>query len=155
MSHVEPSASARRRRRSKAPRRGALLVASAAAGVLALSACTILQDAFQVGQREFSFETAAEAEASHESFRFQGFLPHDATDVRLIAQLDGRASVMRWTSPSAFSSEHCSPTTVTSRPEIEADWLPDPLPTEGLACSEWTVVRSGDIQVAWINAPQE
>lgn len=129
-----------------------------AAGVLAattLIGCTVVQDTFQVGQREFTYETSAEAEASSESFRFQGFLPDDATDVRLIAQLDDHAAVMRWTSPTVFDSEFCTEATVTSEPEIEADWLPDPLPADGLICGSWSVVRSGDTQVAWTNASDE
>ncbi|PCC37739.1 hypothetical protein CIK66_17770 [Brachybacterium alimentarium] len=121
----------------------------------ALIGCTVVQDTLQVGQREFTYETSADAEESSESFRFQGFLPDDGTDVRLIAQLDGHAAVMRWTSPTVFTSEHCTEATVTSQPEIQAEWLPDPLPTEGVACSTWTVVRSGGTQVAWVNEPEE
>lgn len=139
-----------------APRRRSLLLGAAGtAATLALSGCGILQDTFQVGEREFTFDTAAEAEASNESFRFQGFLPGDATDVRLIAQLDGHAAVMRWTSPTVFDSEHCTAATVTTEPEIEADWLPEQLPEGGMDCSDWTVVRSDDTQVAWINAPEQ
>lgn len=128
-----------------------LLGAVGMAAATTLIGYTVVQDTFQVGQREFTFETAAEAEASEESFRFQGFLPEDATDVRLIAQLDGHAAVMRWTSPTVFTSEYCSGGTIASEPEIEADWLPDPLPTDGVVCSSWMVVRSGDTQVAWTN----
>ena len=130
------------------------LVAFSVAATTLLIGCTAIQDTFQVGQREFTYDTAAEAEESPESFRFQGFLPDDGTDIRLIAQLDGHAAVMRWTSPTIFESEHCTETAVTSEPEIEADWLPDPLPTDGVACRSWTVVRSGDMQVAWTNSPE-
>lgn len=156
MTPVPPTARATRRTSRVMPsRRSLLLVAASAAAALALSGCTALQDTFQVGEREFTYDTAAEAEASSESFRFQGFLPDDASDVRLIAQLDGHAAVMRWTSSTVFTSEHCTATTVTSRPEIEADWLPDPLPDDGSACSDWTVVRSEETQVAWINSPEQ
>lgn len=134
--------------------RGRLLLLGVSA-ILALSGCGIVQDAFQVGEREFTFETAAEAEASDEAFRFQGFLPEDATDVRLIAQLDGHAAVMRWTSPTVFESEHCTPAPVTTEPEIDADWLPEQLPEHGSACRDWTVVRSDGLQVAWINSPAQ
>ncbi|PWV58082.1 hypothetical protein [Nocardiopsis sp. L17-MgMaSL7] len=126
--------------------------AAGVAAAMALTGCTFVQDTFQVGEREFTYPTSAEAEESNESFRFQGFLPDDATDVRLIAQLDGHASVMRWTSPTVFASEHCTETAVTSEPELEADWLPESLPTDGFACSGWTVVRSEDTQIAWTNS---
>ena len=125
------------------------LVAAGAAAALILTGCTVVQDTFQVGEREFTYETGAEAESSRESFRFQGFLPDDATDVRLVAQLDSDESVMRWDSPTAFTSEHCTEGEVTSAPEMEADWLPSSLPTEGFLCGAWTVVRSGDTQYAW------
>lgn len=132
-----------------------LLGAAGMAAATALIGCTVVQDTFQIGEREFTYETSAEAKASDESFRFQGFLPDDATDVRLIAQLDGEAAVMRWTSPTVFTSEHCTEETITSQPEIEADWMPDPLPTDGAVCSSWNIVRSGDTQVAWTNSPDE
>src|SRR5699024_10196413 len=70
------------------------LVAFSVAATTLLIGCTAIQDTFQVGQREFTYDTAAEAEESPESFRFQGFLPDDGTDIRLIAQLDGHAAVM-------------------------------------------------------------
>lgn len=125
--------------------------AAGAAAALMLSGCTIAQDTFQVGQREFTYASADEAEGSRESFRFQGFLPDDATDIRLVAQLDGDQSVMQWVSPTPFASEHCEEGEVTSEPdpELEADWLPGSLPTEGYICDAWTVVRSGDTQYAW------
>ncbi len=91
------------------------------AATVTLVGCTAVQDTLQVGQREFTYADSTEAEESGESFRFQGFLPDDATDVRLIAQLDGRASVMRWTSPTIFTSEHCTNASITSQPEIEAE----------------------------------
>lgn len=136
-------------------RRRIVVGVAGAAAAVALAGCTVIQDTFQVGQREFTYETAAEAEASDESFRFQGFLPDDATEVRLLAQLDGHAAVMRWTSPTPFTSEHCTEATITSQPEIEADWLPESLPTDGAVCSAWMVVRSGDTQFAWTNSPDE
>lgn len=102
-----------------------------------------------MGAREFSFDTAAEAKESDESFRFQGFLPDDATDIRLVAQLDSDESLFRWTSPTAFTSEHCTTGGVSTEPRIEADWLPESLPEEGHLCGTWTVVRSGDTQYAW------
>jgi hypothetical protein len=126
-----------------------LLGAAGTAAALMLSGCTTVKDTFQVGQREFTYATADEAEGSRESFRFQGFLPDDATDIRLVAQLDGDQSVMQWVSPTPFASEHCKEGKVTSEPEIEADWLPDSLPTEGYICGAWTVVRTGDTQYAW------
>lgn len=129
------------------------LVAAGAAAALTLTGCTAVQDTFQVGEREFTYETAAEAESSRESFRFQGFLPDDATEVRLVAQLDSDQSVMQWVSPTTFDSEHCTEGAVTSEPEIEADWLPSSLPTEGFLCGAWTVVRSGDTQYAWPERP--
>ena len=125
------------------------LGAAGAAAALMLSGCTVVQDTFQVGQREFTYATAAEAQGSRESFRFQGFLPDDATDIRLVAQLDTDQSVMQWVSPTPFASEHCEEGEVTSEPEMEADWLPDALPAEGFVCGDWTVVRSGDTQYAW------
>lgn len=155
MTSSDALAPARRAKTTRTGRRRILLGATGAAAAAALAGCTVIQDTFQVGQREFAYETAAEAEASDEAFRFQGFLPDDATDVRLIAQLDGYAAVMRWTSPTPFASEHCTEEAITSQPEIEADWLPDALPTEGEACSAWRVVRSGDVQFAWTNSPQE
>lgn len=121
----------------------------------ALAGCTVTQDAFQVGQREFQYATAADVEQSGESFRFQGFLPDDATDVRLVAQLDGHAAVMRWTSPTAFTSPHCTDAPVTSEPELTPEWLPDPLPTDGVVCRSWSVVRSQGTQVAWTNSREE
>ncbi|HEX7350897.1 hypothetical protein [Brachybacterium sp.] len=102
-----------------------------------------------MGEREYTFDTAAEAKESEESFRFQGFLPDDATDIRLVAQLDSDESVFRWTSPTAFTSEHCTEDDVSTEPRIEADWLPESLPEEGHLCGTWTVVRSGDTQYAW------
>ncbi|MGO2048116.1 MAG: hypothetical protein ACTH2X_12770 [Brachybacterium tyrofermentans] len=130
-------------------RRFLLLGAAGATAAASLSGCTFFQDTFQVGQREFTYATAAEAEESGESFRFQGFLPDDATDVRLLAQLDGDETVMRWTSPTVFASEHCTEEKVTSEPEIDADWLPETLPTDGFVCGTWAVVRDGDTQYAW------
>lgn len=128
-----------------------LLGAAGAAAALTLSGCTVVQDTFQVGEREFAYATAAEAEKSDEAFRFQGFLPDDATDVRLVAQLDGDQSVMQWVSPTPFASEHCTEGEVTSEPdpELDADWLPSSLPADGFLCGSWTVVRSGDTQYAW------
>lgn len=135
--------------------RNLLLGSASAVAVAALSGCTFFQDTFQVGQREFTYDTAAEADASGEAFRFQGFLPDDATDVRLIAQLDGDESVMRWTSPTPFRSEHCTAEAITTEPEIDADWLPETLPSDGFACgTSWVVVRDGDTQYAW-NSPGE
>lgn len=132
------------------------LAASAVALVAAtaLVGCATVQDTFQIGEREFRFPTAAEAEQSGESFRFQGFLPDDATDVRLVSQLDGNTAVMRWTSPTPFSSEHCSPAPVTSEPRHDVDWGIDPLPTDGIACGIWTIVRSGETHIAW-NDPSD
>lgn len=130
-------------------RRRLPLLGAAGLAALTLTGCTIAQDVLQVGQREFTYETAADADASRESFRFQGFLPEDATDVRLLAQLDGHAAVMRWTSPTSFTSAHCVEEPVTSEPDLDADWSLDPLPPEGLVCGSWTVVQSGDLHLAW------
>lgn len=135
-------------------RRQLFLLGAAGLAALTLTGCTIAQDVLQVGQREFVYETAADAEASGESFRFQGFLPADATDVRLLAQLDGHASVMRWTSPTTFDSEHCIDAAISSTPELEADWVPDPLPAEGVQCGSWTVGWIDDLHVAWRNEPE-
>lgn len=123
--------------------------AALAASAVALTGCTAVQDTFQVGQREFFYPTSAAAEESGESFRFQGFLPDDATDVRLLAQLDGHAALMRWTSATHFDSEHCTTAPVTSEPELHAQWLPDSLPETGFACGAWTVVRTGNVHIAW------
>lgn len=130
-------------------RRTAQLSTAGAAAALLLSGCTVFQDTFQVGEREFSFDTAAEAKASKESFRFQGFLPDDATDIRLVAQLDNDEVVFRWTSPTTFTSEHCAEGEVSTEARIDAEWLPESLPDEGHICGTWTVVRSGDVQYAW------
>lgn len=130
-------------------RRTVQLSAAGAAAALLLGGCTVFQDTFQVGEREFSFDTAAEAKESKESFRFQGFLPDDAADIRLVAQLDGDESVFRWTSPTTFTSEHCTADEVSTEPRIDTEWLPEALPDEGHNCGTWTVVRSGDMQYAW------
>lgn len=132
-----------------ASRRTALLGGAGAATALLLSGCGAFQDVFQVGEREYTFATAAEANASEDAFRFQGFLPEDATDIRLVTQLDEDETVFRWTSPTAFSSEHCEEGEATIGPQIEADWLPQELPGEGHLCGTWTVVRDGDVQYAW------
>lgn len=126
--------------------RTALLVAAAA---LLLGGCGTLQDIVQVGEREFAFDTAAEATESPESFRFQGFLPEDATDIRLVTQLDEDETVFRWSSPTQFRSEHCEEGEATLGPRIDADWLPAALPGEGHLCGTWTVVRDGEVQYAW------
>jgi hypothetical protein len=135
-----------------ARRRTVLLGAAGAVTALLLGGCTTFQDVFQTGEREFTFETAAEAEASDESFRFQGFLPDDATDIRLVTQLDDDETVMRWNSPTVFSSEHCDKGTVASSPGVDPEWLPASLPDEGSICGSWTVVRDGDTQYAWNQA---
>lgn len=130
---------------------------TAALGVLAaaaLTGCATFQDTFQVGEREFTFDTAAEVAESRESFRFQGFLPADATDVRLLARLDGRAGVMRWTSPTAFDPLHCTATEVTGAPDLDPEWALDPLPGDGYACGTWTVVSDGDTHQAWRDEPE-
>lgn len=141
-----------RRSRTLTARR--TVVATVAAGLVAtsLTACSVAQDVFQVGEREFRYDTAAAATESRETFRFQGFLPDDATDVRLLAELDGHAAVMRWTSPTPFESEHCTSTTdVGSAPGLEPDWLMQPMPSDGHVCGLWAVVRHGEVQVAWTN----
>lgn len=125
---------------------GALAVAS-------ISGCTAVQDTLQVGEREFLFDTSADVEESGEAFRFQGFLPDDATEIRMIAQLDGHAAVMRWTSPTSFTSEHCSSADVTSAPLFDPDWLLNPIPETGFACGTWTVVSSGKVHMAWTAPP--
>lgn len=102
-----------------------------------------------MGKREFAFDTAAEATESPESFRFQGFLPEDATDIRLVTQLDEDETVFRWSSPTQFRSEHCEEGEATLGPRIDADWLPAALPGEGHLCGTWTVVRDGEVQYAW------
>ncbi|MFC7375822.1 MULTISPECIES: hypothetical protein [unclassified Brachybacterium] len=131
------------------PRRTVQLSAVGAAATMLLSGCTIFQDAFQIGKREFTFDTAAEAKASSESFRFQGFLPDDATDIRLVAQLDSDENVFQWTSPTPFTSELCTEGAVSTEPRIDAQWLPESLPDEGHICGTWTVVHSGDVHYAW------
>ncbi|WP_087508254.1 hypothetical protein [Cellulomonas iranensis] len=119
----------------------------------ALTGCATFQDVFPVGQREFTYATSADVERSGESFRFQGFLPQDATDVRLLAQLDGHAGVMHWTSPTPFDAQHCTATSVTGAPDLEPAWLLDPLPADGYACGTWTVVSVGDTHQAWRDEP--
>lgn len=114
--------------------RTALLCTAGAAVALLLSGCGAFQDVFHVGEREYAFATAAEANASADSFRFQGFLPDDATDIRLVTQLDEGESVFRWTSPTEFASEHCEEGEATTEPPIEADWLPQELPVTGHLC---------------------
>lgn len=126
-----------------------LVGAIGAVAALTVSGCTVVQDTFQVGEREFHFDTIADVQESGEAFRFQGFLPDDATDIRLIAQLDGHASLMRWTSPTEFDSEHCRVVDVTTPPPFDPEWLIDPIPEAGAACGSWTVVSSGGVHFAW------
>ena len=127
--------------------------AAAVAATFTMAGCGALQDVTRTGERAFFFGTADEARASSDSFRFQGFLPDDATDIRLIARLDGHASVMMWTSPTPFASAHCDEAEIASVPEVRADWVPDAVPTEGTVCGLWSVVRDGDEQFAWRNEP--
>ena len=130
--------------------RSKLLVGAVGAlTALTVSGCAVVQDTFQVGEREFSFDTITEVRESGEAFRFQGFLPDDATDIRMIAQLDGHAGLMRWTSPTEFASEHCSVVDVTTTPPFDPEWLIDPIPEEGAACGSWTVISSGGVHFAW------
>src|SRR5690625_7632880 len=44
-----------------------------AVAAVTVSGCTAVQDTFQVGEREFSFDTVVEVQESGEAFRFQGF----------------------------------------------------------------------------------
>ena len=130
-------------------RRTITITVVAAVAVATLTGCTLVQDTFSVGQREFRFDSTEDANTSRASFRFQGFLPDHASDIRLRAQLDGHATAMRWSSPMAFSSEYCETGTINGSPSIETDWWPEEIPTEGWICGSWSIVQDGDVHYAW------
>ena len=127
-------------------------ILAGALATLVLSGCGIFQGALGSGEREFTYEDATEMEDSSEAFRFQGFVPAGATDVRLLADLDGEDAVMRWDSPTELTADHadpCADAQITTEPVLQPEWLPESLPTEGVECGTWAIVRSGDTQVAW------
>lgn len=161
---MQPAASdtsdthSRKRLQQMTRRKLTIMGAVATTTMLTLTGCNVVQDTFQVGEREFTYETKDQAESSSESFRFQGFLPEDATDIRLLAQLNGHEALMRWTSPTVFGSDHsenCTEAAISTSPELNASWLPEALPDEGVLCSNWVIVRSEDIQVAWTNGHED
>ncbi|WP_430591930.1 hypothetical protein [Humidisolicoccus flavus] len=140
----------------RSPRTRTLMAGAATiAAASLLTGCTMMQDAFQFGEREFTFATAEDANGSSESFRFQGFLPDDASDIRLVAELDGHAAVMRWNSPTVYESDLCTEVSELEAPKIEADWMIETLPDEGLECGRWTIIRDGGTQFAWSNGKDE
>src|SRR5690625_5801799 len=67
-----------------------------AVAAVTVSGCTAVQDTFQVGEREFSFDTVVVVQEYGEALRFLGFVTDDATDIRMLSQLEVHAGVWRW-----------------------------------------------------------
>ncbi|MFS0894216.1 hypothetical protein [Microbacterium sp. 179-I 3D3 NHS] len=133
-------------------RTAALTLSGAVLVTAALAGCAPLEEAWsqqQTGEIDLAFDTAAEAAESPDSFRFQGLLPDDATDIELVAERGTYATVIRWTSAAPFESVHCTPADVDSEPTLSRDWIPATLPDTGTACGTWTVVDIDDEKIAW------
>jgi hypothetical protein len=122
--------------------------------VLGVSGCTVVhdatQDVIQQGEKEFAFETTAEANDSADSYRFQGFLPEDGEDVRLLTDRATGEGAMTWKSSQAFDIPACEAGPVTGVPVVDPAWWPeDDLPAQGWQCMNWSIVEVDDAFYAW------
>lgn len=100
-------------------------------------------------EADWSYPTARAARQSAEAGRFPGFLPADATDVRLHVQLKGYGAQLRWTSSDGVASEYCRQGPIPAQVPSGADWWPASSPSRGWDCGVWDVYEQDGAYYAW------
>jgi hypothetical protein len=79
------------------------------------------------------------------------FVPHDARIINLRTLLDGRGSILRFTSKRPLSPRLCKPARLTGRPALDTNWWPiSRPPARGMLCSSgWRVFVDSGTTYAW------
>ena len=92
-------------------------------------------------------------EAQEISSRLPGLFPTDATNIKLVARASGKGAVLKFDSSFGITAAYCRAGTLDGTPtELEVDWWPDSVPTEGYDCSRWMVFEADGSYYAWDTA---
>jgi len=129
--------------------RTAGVIATTSLLALALSGCSVVS-AFTPHVEAEIFDTAKDMKASGTSaFGSPGFIPDDATIIRVDFDRQNGSAILTYTSPTIVVPKVCTKETAVPKPPIEDSWWPvDGLPAKAYGCPNgWTVFNIG--QQVW------
>jgi hypothetical protein len=131
--------------------RFAAAVAVAAAVCVTASSCSAL--GLGSDEKTWEFDRYGDApKAGTRSFVLDAWVPTDAVDIRAVARREAPGeAVLTFDSPaSPADAAGCTAVEpVTAAPPLSPAWLPDPTPTAGWSCGDWTVVADDGTVWAW------
>jgi hypothetical protein len=115
-------------------------VAAASALLLGLSGCSVVA-AFSPHVEAEIYDTAKDLAADKASaIGMPGFIPDDATVIRVDWDTQTGAAILTYTSPTHYKEGTCSGEVPLPKPSIQDSWWPiASLPATALSCSDgWT-----------------
>jgi hypothetical protein len=144
-----PSAPVRRASVPRLPRRLAAAALVAGSLVVALPGCGA---AGAVGDMTTPADARIYATTADADGRLPGWIPADATDIRLKASLRGEGAILEFRSATPADSLGCtSAAGDDTSPAVRDTWWPDPSPVATMACGgDWHAAADGDLVRAWM-----
>jgi hypothetical protein len=126
--------------------RTAGLIATTSALALALSGCSVLT-AFAPHVDSAIYDDAKTMKAANTAvFGSPGFVPDDATVIRVDYDTQDGSAIMTYSSKAHFAPSTCAKEAAVPKPTIQDSWWPiDGIPAKGVDCSGgWSAFLIGD-----------
>jgi len=133
-------------------RRSARLLAApilAASLSLALGGCGAART---VGGMTTPADARVYAAAADAEGRLPGWIPADATDIRIKTSLRGEGAILEFRSATPADRLGCEAATPDApAPGVQDTWWPDPSPAATMTCGDgWHAAPDGDVVHAWL-----
>jgi len=130
-----------------------LAAAVAVAAVVCVTASSCSAVGLGSDEKTWEFDRYGDApKAGTRSFVLDAWVPSDAVDIRAVARREApeEAVLTFHSAASPADAAGCAAVEpVTAAPPLSPAWLPDPAPTAGWSCGDWTVVADDGTVWAW------
>jgi len=132
-----------------------VLLLAAAASTLALTGCSAVEDMIY-GEQTHQYDNMNSLEADWTQAETVGWMPDDASDIRIRESTDGSVAILGFDSDSDLA-ESCVETERLSGPTFGDDWAPKKVYVDTVfACGAWAVIPTDDGWYGWTpSAPEE
>jgi hypothetical protein len=132
-------------------KRRALTAGLVMAGVaVALSGCSIANAITPPVETQL-YPTAADGKASSATIPLPGWVPDDATMIRIKTNTDSGDTIMQFDAAAQTIGTACDPSMASKLPKLNDTWWHQVLPSDGITCQDgWHIFIAGTTEYnAW------